>query len=830
MLRHLNVSLTCRAPRVALLVPEPATVGPELVGDDWRQIATRAIETASCWWGGSSTLLVPVTPVGVPEIFKNLVRRYDPDVILAYRPTVEALHRSDTARFDVWAAHDAGLAEGLAAGLPVPYVPLAAEWANTVLQELHEFLSAPLLKTLDHHYVHSWSELPTPLTHISSLVAPSIVSLAWTGSKYDISQPAVDGVPNLGDRIAVLDMDALPHDLALMTNGRVGTLPTRPGAHGTREAPNGMPVQIWPVGPGDAAACWMLATGGDIDGRPSWGAALHGSPAARGRIGLSALARGVSRLVPALVCGDSLPDFLFVLGLQRTYGESFAAWLPSSARPLADDSPARQAITAWAHRTTGPRGLRVASLSLAAAEQEEIRAEIASLPGGLTTGSSVQNIGSAIPVRTASVADLSTLPSGRSFDAMPDVVDVQRIVPFDDAVSVETLTSVIPNLAKQVVGPLQWIAEGLVDDCRPWPKPAASVVASIAAIPGAILGEMAPHARAGRDGTSWPAIDDSAVVVSSLPIEHRLQRLRVVEPDLDILLPALAATANLSVELSNAGRLYLGARQMFGGLDELATALRDTATAAVLNAYLQRKSSPTAVGPWLASSQRRVLRLSDARRAVQLSGGDIGVDAMRDLLDRLSARSILQLGYVLKCGRCLDTSFYAMQQIGSGFTCGRCLTLQPLDAAAWCRVPPHQPALFHALDELIYQALDQGMAGPIGALRALKRTTSKGTFRYALSHSFSERGGAQSVGEIDFVALRDGVLSIGEAKLNGDLGSGKVAAQEATKLASLARRLGADEVIFYAPQRPGWDEHSKSAMFAAFPGDLRPPSYFPLSD
>lgn len=217
------------------------------------------------------------------------------------------------------------------------------------------------------------------------------------------------------------------------------------------------------------------------------------------------------------------------------------------------------------------------------------------------------------------------------------------------------------------------------------------------------------------------------------------------------------------------------------------------------------------------TSQRRYFRLSDFRKNLREASLPLGTEQMRALLDGLVTRDILREGYVLKCERCLHTDFYALGTVASQFRCSRCLINQRLIASSWCNVPPHQPALFHALDELVYQGIVNGIAGPFLALYALERSVAGRGFRYLLPHTFTEFGNAKPTAEIDFAALRDGSVAIGEAKLNGVLGStAKAARAEAEKIRSLALSLGVDEVVFWAPASSKWNETSRTAIDATF--------------
>jgi hypothetical protein len=819
VLRHLAVSLTSRAPRAALLVPEVPTVGPDVVGDDWRQVARRALEVTSCWWGGPGALLVPVSGHGVAEVFRRLLRAYDPDVVLAYQPTTTALRRSDGTRFQEWVAANPVVAAHVASGGDAPEVPLARDWAHEVLQDLHDHVvSAAAFEVAEMHYVHSGSQTRPPLTHIAHVVSREISLSAGSSLTGVMRYLGQRDLPQLGDPVSVLDVGALAPDVGLLVHQRAGTIAYDLGADGTPVESSAVKVTVVAV-PADAGAqAWQLAFMDHVDSNVLWATSFETSPAARALHGLQRLYRGVSRLPWTLVVGDSLADFCLASALQVIYGTTVAAWAPTHL-VSGSDPDATPALVEWVETRSGLQSVRVTSMTLQPAERESVATQLAAIPRGTEPPTLLGSWG---PIRTASREAILALPPGRQFIAPPDTVDQRRTVPFDGTVALEQLQPLVPDIARRVGGDLDWVSDAIVENCRPCPRPATAAAVSMIADPGAVLGEAAPGVRAGRDGASWAAIDERAAMPESLPVEHRLQRVRVIEPDAETLVTVLAANAGLIGEASNAGLLYAGSLELFGGLEPLAEALADPVVAAVLDAYLVPVKTAGA-GVTLSAAQRRVLRLSDVRNAVAAATGTrIGVPETRALLDRLVARDVLRLGYVLKCPRCLFSAFYVLDAIGATFRCGRCLVENRLDAASWCNVPPHQPALFHELDELVYQALDQGMAGPVAALQQLHRATPLGGFRYGLPQVFRDRTTGTTV-EVDFVTLCDGVLGVGEAKLNGKLGKNRVEAdREAAKLRTLAKRLTADVVIFYSPPDKPWTDLSLAALTTAFPSGETP--------
>jgi hypothetical protein len=793
VIKHLAVSLTARPPRAALLVPEPQLIGTDLLGGDWHQVVMRALEASSTFWGGSGSLLVPVGPGGIQMIFRRLLARYDPDVLLAYEPTLDGLARSDQNAFAAWCA-----ANPNAATHPEVRATtfLARHWAAEPLSELYQTLSAHPREDLEH-YLSGHPPLPAELTGLPALASRDGTLPSGTAALFAAHRPG-EPAP-IWHPVSLVDFSALPLEIAVWATARVGTVAAVTQPDGTERTPDDLPIARFQVAASDEAPALELAVLGSAASSGVWTSALALAPAGRSQTGIQPMVRGASRFKPAVVGGGEMADFLLTLGLNRTYGEAAATWVPPALIPSAGKQLA-EPYADWLRQAASRGPVRVVSVSL----DEATRSATAVLlhqatlaPGQGMPVHGVQFLG-------ATEADQVSLPLARHRWVLPDCVDQTSNVPFEDGLGVAELTGPIPRLASEIVGELEWVVDALVDGTRPMASPA-----------GAALVSPSPQVRVGRDGASWFALDKSVLLPADFGMQLRLARVQVVDPDLPQLLSALAAQDGRSVELSNAGRFYDEAISMAGGLDSTARFLQDPLAGPLLDLFIKPVVKTGGFG--FQSAGRRYLRLADMRNELRQAGIHTRTTDTRERLDELTACGIIRLGLVLKCRRCLHTTFYPLDDVGTYFKCTRCPATPLVDSAAWCRTPPHQPALFHALDELFYQALDQGMAGPVGALSILKRTVSGHGFRYALPHVFTDLLTGKQIAEADFFTLRDGTFSIGEAKLNGELAAtARSAEREAAKLRGLAIRLQAHEVVFHAPES-SWDTKSKEAIRRTFP-------------
>jgi hypothetical protein len=182
---------------------------------------------------------------------------------------------------------------------------------------------------------------------------------------------------------------------------------------------------------------------------------------------------------------------------------------------------------------------------------------------------------------------------------------------------------------------------------------------------------------------------------------------------------------------------------------------------------------------------------------------------MREALDELLRKRIISRGLILKCQRCRHTAFHPTGLVSEVFTCIRCSTEQEVNAMSWCDLPPHEPSWFYRLDEVAYQALNFDVRVPALALAELGADQTSA--RYGWSFELVRDG--HRVHELDFICLVDGHLAAGEAKVNGDLGSGKAAIREALKTTDAAALVQADEVVFATTQQ-AWKPSALTAIEA----------------
>lgn len=166
-----------------------------------------------------------------------------------------------------------------------------------------------------------------------------------------------------------------------------------------------------------------------------------------------------------------------------------------------------------------------------------------------------------------------------------------------------------------------------------------------------------------RPHAAWGAQPD---LPAGLLVDHALTGLSLRDPDLGTLLDHLLPDG-MTWQLSDAGRFYLGFADMAGGLAGLVDMLRDPATSAILDGFLD--STKGAGRVHLSDSRRRYLRSFECRALVRVrtNGDPATVRGTRAVMDRLLAVGILTRGLILKCSRCRFTAFQPLAAVDDRF-------------------------------------------------------------------------------------------------------------------------------------------------------------------
>jgi hypothetical protein len=811
-MRSDSVTVTARSPRVAVLLPD--LDGPD--GSRADADLDRVLEWFGRVWGGAHMICLPSRTAGVPRVFKRLAAAYDPDVVMPWQPTLGSIALADLPTANGLVAdakaRDGSARSSLLAQLEDDDAVLAStlQVGGTADPAGLSTAVATFGAALPPRAHHMQGELPPPLTPLASLGRPA--SLDALGRPLAPVTAAAAEREAVGRPVADLDLTRLDPWRRRLLKGRFGVV----GQEGPGLRPPGEAVVIHHVdASADSHACASAGLTGAYSGHaaPPWAdpAVLASTPLERSKTGLQVWSYGNALPRPfLLVAGDSVEDFCLYLCWLRLYGPGSAAWLPDEAAPAAADDPlpgggpwegaaelVREMLLdlpghtydgGWITSfTVGPDRLALLRDGLSARHwHDDVPKRFAAMPVVAPDH---------LPVRDAPAAYVAT----------GDVFEREApLLIHDDGTAGTTVRSPVPLLLTDptrsgtdaLLG--NWVADLTVARCRLPPRrdaaPAAEADASLI---------EAGLVRVGRTGTAAVAVAATGLPAGLL-VDHALTGLSLRDPDLGILVGHLLPDGT-AWQLSDAGRFYQGFADMAGGLPGLVGMLRDPAASAVLAEFLDVAKNP---GRCVLVDGRRYLRSAECRTVVRAAttGADATVRGTRQVLDRLLAARILTRGMVLKCVRCRFAAFQPLSVVGETFACPRCSFAQPLTSAAWCDTPPHEPAWFYRLDELVHQALLKNVRVPALALAALGACSENARHLWSVE---LVRAGKRQL-ELDFVCLVSGVLSTGEAKSNSAL-TGKAATAEVRKTLEGARLVQADQVVF-ATTDPTWSGPMRAAV------------------
>jgi hypothetical protein len=496
---------------------------------------------------------------------------------------------------------------------------------------------------------------------------------------------------------------------------------------------------------------------------PPWGVANNG---------LSLYRRGASSHgVSALVVGDTPWDFALFYALRRMTGQAW--WLPSWLR--------RNYAYMWELRHSleyGPveegRTLAVVSASSQVA-RERGAADLTSISGK--------------PLAAEALDWRDVLPDS---PLRPFETDNQGRAQFFELVHGETLPLPTPIPKRVATAPetsMRWITDLEGADWTPIRNPALGIK---------LLNTSwydSGNVRTSRDGIAYAGpnvITFAGEGLESAVVRPSLRPAPVIGQLKDILEPS-----GWRVELSDKGIYASESAKLFGGVRDLAAALRDTSTRTMLDAYLAKK------GPGqLLSDGRRYLSMKNLREILDS-------DSVKAALPSLLASKVVERGLILGCERCRQKAWYHLARITATFTCDRCHLEQEVEHS-WG--PVDEPPWFYRLAEVLYQFLANH--GDLPLLAVHDRFGGHPCVDQSYELDLSPAAGGKL--EIDIFVSDGPRLWIGEATTSGEFDSGRL-----VKVAEVASLLDAYGVLLVT-SKAQWSPSTAAEASEAFPEQYWP--------
>lgn len=739
-----TATLGVRPHRVAVLVPN-AFLG-------WQKMFTGAITTQTRWWGGSQNLVFPfVDDLAERELFWRLLDVFDPDHFV--------IHTG--ARGDLEYLDPAGFAEArrrIEADLP-------DDDPETIDRLFNDWRELQLFDT---------PELPAGLEElITRRIAPlhgdATFAFAGVGGMQEPLFPMTDvamftTVPN-----RVVDVSTTLGDLeGLLLAVEVGRLP--PGLR-SKLLERGIAVQQQALG---ERASWRMFMFRQREDR--------NYPFRLTELGLEWYRTGPPLRGPIpIVVGDDPWDFALFYALRRW--RAVAYWVPTSK--LGDEEFCRNVLTAAELHGRAARTIAVVSTDSNGAQRgrdalREVQQRLGA--GGLAR----------LELQTADWREVLPAAPSRLFER--DNFGLPQPVLVHGGRTPELPTPVPRQVRMEHASDLCWLTDVRLEE---WSALRNRYVGRELID---VHGYDENYVRAGSDGVGYHCPRFFSVgrpSLETLTVRPRLRPVPLFEQ-----LAQVLGRQGWSATPSDKGVYASESVNLFGGVAELAGALRDEQTRLVLDAYQQERDGP---GKFLKPERRRYLTLADL-------GSVLGnADAAAALLATLEPREVLRRGVILKCRRCRATAFYSAADFEPTFRCARCRLDQVPDRWSWLSTV--EPQWYYRLDEVVFMFMQAN--GHLPLLASFDRFhNSREAVTYAFELEVVSPDGEQS--ELDIVLADGARLWVGEATIADQFAPSTHAEQERlSRLAAVAAALDAYGVLLVSEQT--FTSRTKGNVGNAFP-------------
>jgi hypothetical protein len=169
----------------------------------------------------------------------------------------------------------------------------------------------------------------------------------------------------------------------------------------------------------------------------------------------------------------------------------------------------------------------------------------------------------------------------------------------------------------------------------------------------------------------------------------------------------------------------------------------------------------------------------------------------QEAIEILVQIGVLYRGYVLKCGICKDAAWFGLEEVSQTFKCKRCGSPQYITSENYW-YESFEPGLYYKLDEIVYQFIHHNGYVATLALDHL-RVKCENSFLFTSDLELAKSGATleEEKKELDILCIRDGIITLGEAKKENRLGAGGGnEVDEIRKYFYLAKEIGARALVF----------------------------------
>jgi hypothetical protein len=281
-------------------------------------------------------------------------------------------------------------------------------------------------------------------------------------------------------------------------------------------------------------------------------------------------------------------------------------------------------------------------------------------------------------------------------------------------------------------------------------------------------------------------------------IDTSLIRPTLFVPDAFQVFEHLFQKIGYSVSLSDKGFFARDTINKLGELSTVGSLLRSAGFRALLLKFLDHVKPDRGVHDegTLLNDKRRYMNFPSIAKVI---GND---DVTKQSIEALLTGQVLQRGFIFKCRFCRNADWFSLEETSQSFKCKRCGRSQQISSQNyWYGM--NEPGWYYKLDEIVYQFLRHNGYVTLLALDHL-RSTSEESFLYIPDLELTKRDAETAEMELDILCIRDGVLTLGEAKKENQLGKTKrEELLEIEKYQRLAEQIGAEALVF-ATFADGW--------------------------
>lgn len=231
----------------------------------------------------------------------------------------------------------------------------------------------------------------------------------------------------------------------------------------------------------------------------------------------------------------------------------------------------------------------------------------------------------------------------------------------------------------------------------------------------------------------------------------------------------------------------------FGTLEALGSTLRDENYRNLLLKYLDKPKPGKGVHDegCALTDKRRYLNFPTIAKII----GD--EKRSQEAIEILARLGILYRGYVLKCGICKDAAWFGLEEVSQTFRCKRCGSQQYITRKNYW-YGAFEPGLYYKLDEIVYQFIqNNGYVATLALDQLRMRCENSFLFTPDLELIRPRSNSKEEKKELDILCIRDGIITLGEAKKENRLGvGGGNEVHEIRKYFYLAKEIGARALVF----------------------------------